>query len=73
MNKPKCILLKLLDTPVAVRVRIVGDKRKLGIKHYVFKRSDNIVGWKIVGTFDSYDEALEELEGSFKQGIKALV
>ena len=69
MKKPKCILLKLLNTPPLVKVRIIGDPRKKGVNHYVVKRSSNALGWEVIETFDEYEEALEYISGFFGKQI----
>lgn len=65
MYKPKCILLKLLNTPPLVRVRIVGVPCNGNPMYYVVKRSDNILGWETVGMFDDLERAFDCLNGFF--------
>ena len=65
MYKPKCILLKLLNTPDLVSVRIVGVRCRGNPMYFVVKRSDNIVGWETVEKFDDPEKAFECLAGFF--------
>ena len=66
MARPKCILIKLLETPDRVKVRVVGDPRRKGIRHCVVARDRNALGWKIVYSCNEYEQALSVLEKVFE-------
>ena len=67
MAKPKSILLKLLETPETVKVRVIGDPRKKGVKHCVVVRDSSAFGWKVVFTCNEYELALAFLERAIKE------
>lgn len=62
MRHKKCILLKLVNTPVRVKARIVGDPRRKGLRHCVVVRDPGGIGWKKVYSCDEYELALAFLE-----------
>ena len=67
MARPKCILIKLLETPEKVRVRVIGDPRRKGVRHCVVIRDSSGVGWKKVYSSDEYELALAFLERTIKE------
>ena len=59
MYKPKCILLKLLNTPDLVKVRIICSRCRGMPKYCVVQRTDNVLGWEMVEKFDDLEKAFE--------------
>ena len=69
MRKPKCILLKLLNAPANVRVRIVVMKCEEIPTFCVVKRAGNILGWEMIGMYADREKAVERVSRFFDKLI----
>jgi hypothetical protein len=69
MYKSKCIVLKLLNTPPLVKVRIVGMRCEDVATYCVVRRSDNVLGWEMVGMYADREKAVERVSRFFDKLI----